>query len=106
MGAAASSSTPVHPSHLAPPQSRIDAALASGMVVPCQAAGCYAPDRFHANVAGAERGFFDAAARSKWSADNHAALARCADWGDVDFGKVDPAFATTYGNVGGTGFTL
>ena len=96
-------------SRRAPSQAFLDEALRSGKVIPCQLAGCYAPDRFYANAASGfgKKGFCDGASYKKYHGDNRAKLARYDGWGDVELDcGVDPAWATAHGNVGGFGFCL
>ena len=95
----------VKPGHRAPPDAWAQIAK-TGCVIPCQVAGCYAFNSYHKNTVGAIRGFRDKQTYDKYFADQRVLLADYSNWEEVDLTKLDPAWTTTYGRVGGSGYSL
>lgn len=87
-----------------PPPPALVNLIEQGNSLPDQLAGPYALDAYHANAAGAHRGFREWEGMRQWFSRNQALLDGCRSWGRLNLElPIDPEWMVAYGKLEGKG---
>eukprot|EP00928_Gymnodinium_smaydae_P010581 TRINITY_DN13986_c0_g1_i2.p1 TRINITY_DN13986_c0_g1~~TRINITY_DN13986_c0_g1_i2.p1 ORF type:complete len:669 (+),score=174.76 TRINITY_DN13986_c0_g1_i2:138-2144(+) len=90
--------------HAAPPADLVQKAIDSGRFFPCESHGAYDWAHYHANMLGAEMGFYDVWSWRKKDEAGRKALEKYESWEDIDIAELDADWTMTYGLIGGKAF--